>query len=426
MKEFKQIGISEGVDIIYAETDKFKTNEIAVTFLAPLCEDTASANALVFNLISRTTKAYPTVNEFNRRLAALYGAKVTCSVSKLGENQALTIMISSLADRFAIDGESIGADCFALLSDMLFAPNTDDDGDFLDADVKREKKLLCEKLDAEYSEKRVYSLRKLEELMFAGEPYAINKYGTKDSINSLDSDSIKNAYRTLIKSAKIQFTVVGSVDIDYIGSCAKRCFANVSRAYKAPVKAVFKPFPECVKDESEAIDVEQGKLVIGYRVNCEDNFEGRPDVRLFCDIFGGGPYSKLFTNVREKMSLCYYCSARYDRRKSCVIIQCGCEEENMDKAVSEIQRQLSIVQDGDIKEEFDAAKMAISDLILSVRDDSVAMCHWYSSQITDNTVLSPETSAANNSAVTFDEIINSSKLLKLDSVFRLVPAKEGE
>ena len=98
----------------------------------------------------------------------------------------------------------------------------------------------------------------------------------------------------------------------------------------------------------------------------------------------------------------------------------------MDKAVSEIQRQLSIVQDGDIKEEFDAAKMAISDLILSVRDDSVAMCHWYSSQITDNTVLSPETSAANNSAVTFDEIINSSKLLKLDSVFRLVPAKEGE
>ena len=426
MKEFKQIQIGDGIDIVYAETDKFKTNEIAVTFLAPLCEDTVSANALVFNLISRTTKDYPTVNEFNRRLAALYGAKANCAVSKLGENQALAVMMSSLADRFAIDGESIGADCFDFICKMLFAPNTDSDGNFLDNDVKREKKLLCEKLDAEYSEKRIYSLRKLEELMFDGEPYAINKYGTKESIKSLDSAALKNAYQTLLKSAKIQITIVGSVDIDYIVSRAKDCFGSIKREYNPPVKAVFKPFPDKVKDVSESIDVEQGKLVLGYRVNCEDNFVGRPDVRLFCDIFGGGPYSKLFANVREKMSLCYYCSARFDRRKSCVLIQCGCEEENMDKAVSEIQHQLDTVIQGDIAEEFDAAKMAISDLIMSVRDDSLALCHWYSSQITDNEILSPEASASQNRAVTAEQIISSSKLLKLDTIFRLVPTKEGE
>lgn len=426
MKDFSQTNIGDGIDIIYAKTDKFKTNEISVTFLAPLREDTASANALLFNLISRTTKAYPTVNEFNRRLAALYGAKISCTVSKLGENQALSIMISSLADRFAIDGESIGADCFDFICSMLYEPNTDDNGNFLEADIKREKKLLCEKLDAEYSEKRIYSLRKLEELMFAGEPYAINKYGTKESINAVDNAALKYAYNSLVTSAKVQITVIGDVDIDYITSRAKQCFAEVNREYKPPVKAVFKPFPESVKDEREAIDVEQGKLVLGYRVNCEDNFVGRPDVRLFCDVFGGGPYSKLFCNVRENMSLCYYCSARYDRRKSCVIIQCGCEEENMDKAVDEIQRQLTIVQSGDIKEEFEAAKMGITDLILSVRDDSVALCHWYASQITDNAIFSPKASAAENNAVTFDEIVSSAKLMKLDSVFRLVPSKEGE
>ncbi|MBQ9516597.1 MAG: insulinase family protein [Eubacterium sp.] len=426
MKEFTQINIGAGIDIVYAKTDKFKTNEIAVSLLTPLCEDTVSANALLFNLISRTTKAYPTVNEFNRRLAALYGAKVNCSVGKLGENQSLTIMMSSLADRFAIDGESIGADCFDLIADMLFAPNTDENGHFFESDIKREKKLLCEKLDAEYSEKRIYSLRKLEALMFEGEPYAINKYGTKDSINALDGKALTSAYNTLLKSAKIQITVVGNVDIDYITARAAACFATVSREYQPPVKAVFKPFPEMIKDEREAIDVEQGKLVIGYRVNCEDNFAGRPDVRLFCDVFGGGPYSKLFTNVREKMSLCYYCSARYDRRKSCVIIQCGCEEENMNKAVDEINHQLESVQNGDIEEEFTAAKMGVSDLIMSVRDDSVSLCMWYSSQITDAEILSPEASAECNNSVTFDEIVSSAKLLKLDSVFRLVPSKEGE
>ena len=425
MKEFKRITISDGIDIVYAETDKFKTNEISIIFLTPLTESSASANALLFSLLSRTTKAYPTVAEFNKKLAMLYGARASYSVAKLGENQSLSLTVSSLADRFAIDGESIGAESFSLLMDMIFEPNTVD-GCFAESDINREKKLLCEKLAAEYNEKRIYSLRKLEALMFAGEPYAINKYGTVEGIKALDNDALVSALESLKKSAKIQITIVGEVDIDAIASKTKESFGVVSREYEPPVKAVFKPFAEQVKDECEAIDVEQGKLVLGFRVNSEDDFKAKPALRLFCDVFGGGPYSKLFNNVREKLSLCYYCSARLDRRKSCVIIQCGCEEENMDKAVDEILNQLETIKNGSFEEEFEAAKMGISDLILSVRDDSVALCSWYSNQITDAEIISPEQSAANNNAVTYDEIIESAKLLSLDSVFRLVPVKEGE
>ncbi|MBE6719932.1 MAG: insulinase family protein [Ruminococcaceae bacterium] len=425
MKDLTKIRISNGIEIVCAETDKFKTNEIAVTFLAPLSEKYASANALLFSLLSRTTKKYPTVSELNKKLAMLYGAKVAFSVSKLGENQALTVMISSLADRFAIDDESISADSFSLLMDMLFAPNTEN-GCFSEHDLKREKKLLCEKLDAEYNEKRIYSLRKLEELMFSGEPYAVNKYGTKEQINALTSAELKDAYYSLLSRAKIQITVVGDADVEYIATQTKERFANIDRNYQPPVKAVFKPAANEVKNLSEAIDVEQGKLVLGFRVNSEDDFCAKPQIRLFCDVFGGGPYSKLFCNVREKMSLCYYCSARYDRKKSCVIIQCGCEEENMDKAISEILNQLSIVKNGDIAEEFAAAKMSISDLIMSVRDDSLALCSWYVNQITDREIITPEESAAQNNAVTSEQIVSSAELLSLDSVFRLVPKKEGE
>ena len=425
MKELKRINISDGIDIIYAETEKFKTNEISINFLTPLTAEHASANALLFSLLSRTTKAYPTVSEFNKKLAMLYGARASYSVTKLGENQSLSLTVSSLADRFALDGESIGADSFNLIMDMVFAPNLID-GSFAESDIKREKTLLCEKLNAEYNEKRIYSLRRLEALMFEGEPYAINKYGTKDGINAADSDALVSALETLKSTAKIQITIVGSVDIEAIVARTKACFGSVSREYKPPVKAVFKPAADSVKDEKEAIDVEQGKLVIGFRVNSEDEFKSRPALRLFCDVFGGGPYSKLFNNVREKLSLCYYCIARLDRRKSCVIIQCGCEEENMDKAVDEINNQLDIIRNGSFEDEFNAAKMGISDLILSVRDDSVALCSWYSNQITDADIITPEQSAAENNAVTYDDIIGSAKLLSLDSVFRLVPAKEGE
>ena len=58
------------------------------------------------------------------------------------------------------------------------------------------------------------------------------------------------------------------------------------------------------------MDITQAKLVIGLRsgmTHAEDDYFA---FRVMTDIFGGGPYSRLFLNVREKMSLCYYCSAR--------------------------------------------------------------------------------------------------------------------
>ncbi|MBE6817174.1 MAG: insulinase family protein [Ruminococcaceae bacterium] len=424
MKDFEMYHIGDGVDIVYAETDKFKTSEIAITFLSPLEEKTAAANALLCSMLSSTTKAYPTVNAFNRKLAMLYGARAIFSVSKLGENQALTLMVSSLADRFAIDGESISTEAFRLLCDMLFAPNLDVDGNFFDRDIKREKKQLTDKLDAEFNEKRIYSLRRLESIMFEGEPYAVNKYGTKKAINALTGADLLNALKTLKQHSKIQITVVGKVDIDAIRALATERFNSVERAYKAPEKAVFKPCADTVKDVSERMEVEQGKLVIGFRVNREDDASGNPVLRLFTDVFGGGPYSKLFNNVREKLSLCYYCSARPDRRKSNVIIQCGCEEENMDKALTEIQNQLDSVKNGDIVTEIEASKMALSDMILSVCDDSLALCSWYINQISDNEILTPQESAAQNNRIEIDDITACAKLLTLDTVFRLVPEKE--
>lgn len=99
--------------------------------------------------------------------------------------------------------------------------------------------------------------------------------------------------------------------------------------------------------------------MLGFRVNMRPDDPLAPAMRSFCDVFGGGPYSKLFMNVREKMSLCYYCSARFARQNSYIFIQCGCEEENMDKAVAEILHQLEMIRDGDCKAELESSRIAM-------------------------------------------------------------------
>ena len=426
MTDYKRININEGVDIISVKTNRFKTNEISISFIAPLSEKTAASNALLAYLISRTSRECPEVADFNRKLAMLYGASINAFVSKLGENQCITLEASCLDDRFAMNGEKISCELFEFLCRLVFDAKLDENGDFYKDDIEREKRLLIERIESEENDKRVFALRRLESIMFEDEPYSVNRYGSIESINAVTSANLKSSLEYLINNAKIQITVVGDADIDAIANMARSYFRSENRKYIAPCESVFKGVATDAKTVVDKMDVQQGKLVLGFRVNEKSEFESNPKMRLFNDVFGGGPYSKLFENVREKLSLCYYCSARYDRRKSSVIIQCGCEEENMDKAVSEILNQLEEIRKGNIDEELNASKMAISDLINSVNDDSISLVNWYSSQICDKKILSPSESAMENGSVSKDDIIGCAKLISLDTVYKLVAKKEGE
>ena len=426
MKEFQKISVKEGVDIISVKADRFKTNEISISFIVPLDEKTASAYALLASLISHTTKSYPEVADFNKKLAMLYGASVNAFVSKLGENQCITLEASCLDDWFALDDEKISCELFDFLCKLIFDVKLNDNGDFYSEDIQLEKKLLIERLESEENDKRVFALRRLESIMFENEPFSVNKYGSRQRIEEINSDALKSALSYLINSSKIQITIVGNADTDLIAKTAGKYFESVNRNYIPPVSSVFKGVADEVKTVCDKMEVKQGKLVLGFRVNEQSEFESNAKMRLFCDAFGGGPYSKLFANVREKLSLCYYCSARYDRRKSNIIIQCGCEEENMDKAVSEILNQLEEIKKGNVDEELSASKMAIADLINSVNDDSISLVNWYSAQMCDNEMLTPAESANENQFVTKEDIVSCADLLSLDTVYKLVAKREGE
>lgn len=426
MKDFETICVASGVQIVSAPANRFKTNEISISFCTPLSAKTASRNALCANLLARTTKKYPTLSEFNKKLAMLYGASVTCSVVKLGENQLLTLNASSLDDRFSFENDKISVDAFNLLMSMVFDANVDENGLFYPQDIDREKRLLAEKIESEENEKRIYSLRRLEQIMFDGEPYAVNRYGSVDAVKAVTADDLKSALEYFKTNAKIQITVVGNADVNAIADLAKQYFSTLRRDYIAPQKAVFVPTADSVNTVEERIDVKQGKLVLGFRVNLQSDFKPVPEMLAFSDIFGGGPYSKLFLNVREKLSLCYYCSAKYDRRKSSVIIQCGCEEENMDKAVEEILNQLADIKNGSFDDAFASSKIALADTLNGAYDDSLTLSSWYLAQIADDEIISPADSASNIAAVTKQQVQDCADLLTLDTIYKLVGNKEGE
>ena len=395
--EFIKKDISDGIEVVGVPVNRFKTNLITVSIALKLEKDKVSANSVMLGLLARRGKKYPNMLSLNRKLASLYGATLNDTVSKIGECQVLSLSATCLNDKFSLDGESITFECVKLLSSLIFEPKLDENGNFFDEDIEAEKRILIEK---------------------------INKYGYVKDVETLSSDDIKTAWVNALSKAKILITVVGNTDIDKVYNHLLGEFKNINRNYIHLPNPVFVGKSEKVNNYIERIDVKQGKLVLGFRADVKPKDDLAKAMRSFTDIFGGGPYSKLFANVREKMSLCYYCSARYTRLKSCILVQCGCLEENMDKAVNEILHQLDVIKSGDYEEEFNSSRMALVDAVGAVCDMPETIESWYIQQICDERYKTPQEVCDDINNVKYGEIKECANLVSLDTVYKLVGQEE--
>ena len=424
MTDYVQKNIAPGVELLAVPAGRFKTNELAIHLAVPMEEEMAANYALAISAVSRKGKAYPTMSALHLQLDRLYGAAISVSANKYGACQVLKMGITTLDDRFALQDEKIAQEGLELLFDLLFDPLLGEDGLFSAADVETERRVLLEKLAAEENEKRLYSVIQMQQIMFADDPYRINPKGTKSGLLAATPESVTAAWHRMLRQGKLLVTVVGSADPEAACDALRHRLAGVQRDYRPLPAARFVPRCDRVKDVRETEKIRQGKLVLGFRVDMRPEDPLAPAMRNFCDVFGGGPYSKLFMNVREKMSLCYYCSARYVRQNSYVLIQCGCEEENMDKAIAEILRQLESIQQGDCKEELESSRIAIIDALDGVADTPNGLENWYAARMIGSDFCTPAQVAEQTRGVTLEQVQACAGRLTLDTVYRLVAEKE--
>ena len=410
MTDYVQKKIAPGVELLAVPAGRFKTNELAIHLAVPMEEQMAANYALAISAVSRKGKAYPDMRALHLQLDKLYGAAISVTANKSGGCQILKIGITTLDDRFALN--------------LLFDPLLGEDGLFSPADIETERRVLLEKLAAEENEKRLYAVMQMQQIMFAGDPYRINPKGTKETLLAATPESVTAAWHRMLRESKMLVTVVGSTDPEAACAALRRRLEGVERAYQPMPTPHFVARCQQVKDVRESEKIRQGKLVLGFRVDMRPGDPLAPAMRSFCDVFGGGPYSKLFMNVREKMSLCYYCSARFARHNSHIFIQCGCEEENMDKAVAEILHQLEIIRDGDCKAELESSRIAMIDALDGVADTPNGLENWYAARLLDDDFRTPAQVAEETRSVTVEQLQECAGRLSLDTVYRLVAEKE--
>lgn len=416
--------IAEGIRFCSVKTDKFKTCRVNISLAMPL-DKNASARAILPFMFSRRCAKYPDYTSLNRVLDELYGAAVSAGVLKRGEAQVISFSMSAIDDRFALDGDKVALECTKLLADMIFDPLTEGES-FPEDIIEQEKRLLVEAIENEQNDKRRYAMLRCEQLMFADEAYGINRFGSVEDVKALTPDAVYAAWRDVLEKATVQITMVSSMDPQPIVDLIKEKFSEIER-HPVEIKTQFVsglPKPEYI---SESMPLKQGKLVMGFRTGMRSEDDMMPAMKVAVDIFGGGTYSKLFSVVREKMSLCYYCSAALFNSKGIVMVQSGIEDANEEKAKNEIINQLRLTAEGEFTDEdFSSSIKSLTDSILGNSDTPEEITAWYASQILRNELKAPETYAKEIANVDRAEVVRAAKTIMLDMIFMLKSSGEAE
>lgn len=416
------VKLADGVEGCFIRSDKFKTSSISINMFIPADEKEVSAYSLLSLILTAITADYPDYTSLNRVLNELYSSALIGDVYKFGDMRMVKFTISSIDDKFTLFGEKISEKAVELLLSAVLNPPFDTEA--FKNELKNSKRVLIDQINSEINDKRSYAVSKTESIMYDAEPAGFARYGTVEAVEALSVEDLKKAHRDLINNSFIRVNVVSQSEPNSVFDKISDYFGLLNRNVKKENLSVYHKTVGELKKTTEKMDVTQAKLCMGFSLDVGNTRFDVAKAAVFVDIFGGGPYSKLFTVVREKLSLCYYCTARFNSRKGTFIVDSGILEEMYEKAYNGILEQLESIKKGDFDEELlNSSKLAITDSLVSVNDKMASLDNWYAlNAFNENETL--ETYAELINKVTISDVIAVADSVKLDTVYFLGKGEE--
>lgn len=417
------IALPHNMTLLHLSEQSFRTDRLTGVFALPLQKETAAQYAILPGLLTRSCAAYPTLAQFSRRLDELYGATVQAEIFRLGGWQLLAFSISYLNRRYTLDGSDLTAPCVNLLLDMLFDPALV--GDAFPADVfAQEKRCLLERLQGEMNNKRMYARQRCEELLCPDHPFSYNPNGTEETVNALTPAVAEEARKRMLAEANIHWLYQSADDTAAITHELDNRFATLGERAVAAVNTDT-TFAMKESELTEAMQVSQAKLVLGFRIAVTEPTGDVVAAQLMNTLWGGCATSLLFTHVREEKSLCYYCASTYDRYAGIILVDSGIQTKDADAAREEILKQLDALREGNFSDdELEAARRCLIQRYNSACDNADALENFYIGQTVYDNYSTPEQMRAKALEVTREDVCRAARLTHFDSLYILKPENE--
>ena len=407
------IQLSPGVVMRHYPDPRFKKCALSFQLLRPMCPEEAALNALLPSVLLRGTEHYPDLRSITWRLDELYGASVHTMVRRVGDIQTVGFYLSVMEDRFALEPEGVLAPAADFLRELMLCPLTVD-GAFDPEIVDSEKKNLISAIESELNDKRSYISGQMIRRMCEGDSFAVPRLGRPEEVAAITPEALYAHYQRILTESPVEFFYVGANSAETVAALLKPLSESLgANAQPVPEQTAFTPVAQ-PSEFFEEMDVNQGKLSMGFTTPVTNRHPDFAAMQVLNSVYGAGMTSKLFVNVREKMSLCYYANSGYYGSKGIFTVSSGIDEENYEIAKTEILRQLSLCAEGDITEaELIAAKSAIISSLRATPDSAGSLEGYYATAALSGMGMDIPEYIAAVEAVTVNDVARCASTIRL-------------
>jgi len=412
----ERIKLQEGLHLNLIETEKFKSNLISFYFTRPLNEEEVTKNALLPLVLKSGTKQYPTNLALEKKMEKLYGANFSVAVNKRGERQVIRFTMQWANGEYLGDSE-YDYKVIDLLTEIIYNPLLEKDKAFKKDYVAREKKNLTRIINSRINNKRSYAIERCIEEMCSQENFSLYELGR---VNDLDHIDEKNLYKHYI-----DFLATSPIEIFFVGQYDDKLIEYLKQLEQKPREdIIFIPedklveAPKVTRNIKEAFDINQGKLVMGYRSSIKYDDALYNAFLVAGDILGGGANSKLFKHVREEASLAYYISTTIYKYKSILLIDSGIEFEDFERTVEITKKQIDDLKNGIFTEkDMEVSIQSLKTSTESIKDSIFLIAEFFFSQLLSKDKRTLEQIIEDFRQVKKEEVIEAAKSLSIDTIY---------
>ena len=429
------------------KTEKFKTILINVMFTCELKRETVTERILLANVLRNSSKNFTSKKALNAHLEDLYGASLSVNAKKQGKSHTINFYIQVVNEKFLKSAPPLFEAALKTLGEIMMNPkitnlaqqdlpaqkdwsagqDLSEEQDFDEFDkqiVNLEKRLLKEDIESIYNDKTSYAMKKMVAKMCEDENFGVSGDGYIDDLENINEKTLVKTYESMLNNDVVRIVVLGDIEHADVEPLISSKFNFKSQMRTAP--SLQSPVDWEEKDISNVMTfkeeqhVNQTKLNIGYRTNTRITEDDYFAMLVFNGVFGAFAHSKLFMNVREKESLCYYCASQLDNFKGLMYVYSGLDAEHVPKAVGIIDKQLENICSDDITaEELLLAKKSIINAKRSSLDSASGMLSDLEAGLLLG--LTADEFIEKVEQVAVSDVSRVAKKIKKDTIFTLMP-----
>ena len=408
--------IIKGVHLHFIQSEKFKTNKIKVRFSAPMSEKTIAGRVLTASMLETSMLLYPTSQAFREKLANLYGANYSTSLSRRGLVHYLDINLSFVRDQFLSRKNMLADEILDFLKASLFFPLSN--GQAFDTKTfEIEKRNVLTDLEAEIENHFYHAHRELNNLFYDLPEMRIPRVATIELVEKETAETSFAAFQQMLNQDQIDFFFIG--DFNEIAVREKIQEFQFSEREQPLQLSYQQNYSNITREKLEQRDVHQSIVELAYHFSSQYGDRSHLPLIVLNGLLGGFAHSKLFVNVREKESLAYTISSSFDIFSGLMRIYAGIDRANRTKTIALINRQILDLKRGHFTdEELEQTKNMLKNSILLAQDrQNTLIERAYMSSVLGKNFLSLEAWLKALENVSKADLIEAAQQLKLQAIY---------